>query len=65
MAFQKLKQSGLAHRKIVQDEPCEDGIARSKTSMDKQHVVAYRHDVSRIPRHNKWMTGRSVATLHR
>ena len=65
LVLYKQEFDGSSHRMGVPDESHDYEISSSQSSENKEHVLICRNRVSRVPRNNKWMTGRSVATLHR
>lgn len=65
LTLQKQDYNGSSHRIVAVDKSHDDEIPKSRSSENEEHFLIYRNRVSRVPRYSKWMTGRSVATLHR
>jgi hypothetical protein len=65
MTIQKQKNDGSTHMIIELDSLHENEIPRKQSSVNREQVIIDRNRMSRIPHYNKWMSGRSVVTLHR
>jgi len=65
LVIQKTKHDGSSHRIDVLDSPHENEIPRRQSCENEEHVLIGRNRLSRVPKHSKWMSGRSAVTLHR
>ena len=50
---------------IVQDSPKETGFSKKQSREDKKYVSREKNRIPRVPRHHKWISGRSAVSLHR